>query len=80
MMGKYVGHLVLGACMFAALLLFGGGVHRLVLVAAPLVEDPGFMTLIGWVERLILYGDAFFLVWWAAFSTYKAIKGLHHDQ
>lgn len=73
-LGKFVGHLGLGAAMFGALLLFGGALNLLVQWFAPIVGDEDFLALMKWVEKFILYGDVTFIGWWAIFSTYKAIK------
>lgn len=74
LVGEYVAHLAVGAAMFAALLLFGGALNLLVQWAGPLVGDEGFVTLMKTVEKAILYADVAFIVWWAIYSTYKAIK------
>lgn len=73
-LGEYIGHLVIGATMFAALLLFGGTLNKLVQWAAPIVGDESFSSLMKIVEKTILYADVAFIVWWAIYSTYKAIK------
>lgn len=73
-LGEYIGHLAMGAVMFGALLLFGGGLNMLVHWATPIIGDPTFADLMKWVERVILYADIAFIVWWAIYSTYKAIK------
>ncbi|MFA7238848.1 MAG: hypothetical protein WC091_01955 [Sulfuricellaceae bacterium] len=73
-LGEYVGHLVIGAAMFTALLLFGGMLNKLVQWAAPIVGDESFSGLMKIVEKIILYADVAFIAWWAIYSTYKAIK------
>ena len=73
-LGEYVGHLMIGAAMFAALLFFGGTLNVLVHWAGPLVGHDSFADLMKLVEKVILYADIAFIVWWAVFSTYKAIK------
>ena len=73
-LGEYVGHLAVGAAMFAALLLFGGSINSLVHWFAPIIGDESFVDLMTLVEKVILYADIAFIVWWAIYSTYKAIK------
>lgn len=73
-LGEYVGHLCIGAAMFAALLLFGGAINMLVHWVEPIIGDESFATLMKSVEKVILYADVAFIIWWAIFSTYKAIK------
>lgn len=73
-LGEYIGHLAVGAAMFAALLLFGGVINILVHWAGPIIGDASFADLMKWVEKVILYADIAFISWWAVFSTYKAIK------
>lgn len=73
-LGEYIGHLLVGAVMFAALLLFGGLLNVLVHWAGPVIGDDSFSDLMKGVEKVILYADIAFIVWWAIFSTYKAIK------
>ena len=73
-LGEYVGHLAIGAAMFTALLLFGGGLTALVRLVAPLFGDESFASLMVIVEKVILYADIAFIIWWAVYSTYKAIK------
>lgn len=75
-LGEYVGHLAIGATMFAALLLFGGSLNLLVNWLGPIIGDQSFSDLMAMVEKVILYADIVFIVWWAVFSTYKAIKEL----
>lgn len=41
-LGEYVGHLAIGAAMFAALLLFGGTLNRLVHWFGPVIGDESF--------------------------------------
>lgn len=77
--GEYLGHLAMGAVMFAALLLFGGALNMLVHWAGPVVNDAFFTLLMSWVEKTILYADVVFVVWWAIFSTYKAIVKMMSD-
>lgn len=79
-LGEYLGHLAIGAVMFAALLLFGGSLNMLVHWAAPFIGDPGFAELMMLTERVILYADVAFLTWWALFSTYRAIKEMVNDE
>lgn len=79
MLGKYVGHLVIGAAMFAALLSFGIATNALVQWSQPLVPDPAFMWLMNAVEKVILYSDVLLLVWWTIFATYDAIMDLHDE-
>ncbi len=78
-LGEYVGHLAIGAAMFVALLLFGGALNMLVHWAGPVVGDPLFADLMANVEKVILYADMAFIIWWAIFSTYKAIKEMHDN-
>jgi hypothetical protein len=78
-LGKYAGHLVLGAAMFAALLLFAVATSTLVEWSDPLLSDSAFGPLMRVVERVILYSDVLLLVWWTIFSTYKAIMELSHE-
>ena len=73
-LGEYLGHLMVGAMMFAALLLFGGMLNALVHWAGPFIGDPSFAELMQLTEKVILYADIAFLTWWALFSTYRAIK------
>ncbi len=73
-LGEYFGHLFIGAAMFAALLAFGGALNWLVQWATPIIGDQSFGDLMIVVEKIILYADILFIVWWAIFSTYKAIK------
>jgi len=75
-LGEYLGHLAIGAAMFAALLAFGGGLSMLVHWAAPVIGDDHFVGLVKWVERIILYADVAFILWWAIFSTYNAIHDM----
>lgn len=79
-LGEYVGHLVIGAAMFVALLLFGGGLNKLVHWLGPVIGDESFVDLMKIVEKVILYADIAFIVWWAIFSTYKAIKEMMNHE
>lgn len=72
--GEYIGHLAMGATMFLALLLFGGSLNLIVHWVAPMIGDSKFLDLIQVAERVILYADVAFIIWWAVYSTYKAIK------
>lgn len=78
-LGNYVGHLLIGGAMFAALLFFGGALNKLVQWAGPIIGDPSFSDLMKIVEKVILYSDVVFIVWWTIYSTYKAIKELHDE-
>ncbi len=78
-LGEYVGHLAMGTVMFAALMLFGGAINLLVHWAGPIVNDAYFIQLMMLVEKTILYADVVFVVWWAIYSTYKAIRNLMAD-
>ena len=78
-LGEYLGHLAMGAAMFAALLLFGGALNLLVQATEPIVKDAFFIQLMSWVEKIILYADIAFVVWWSVFSTYKAIRKMMED-
>lgn len=78
-LGEYIGHLAIGAAMFAALLMFGGAINMLVHWASPIIGDNSFSGLMKMVEKVILYADIAFIVWWAIFSTYKAIKEMHDE-
>ena len=78
-LGEYVGHLVVGAAMFAALLFFGVALHMLADWAETLLADRAFFQLMRFVERFILYSDVALLIWWTAFSTYQAIERLHDE-
>jgi ABC-type uncharacterized transport system permease subunit len=73
-LGEFVGHLAIGAAMFSALLLFGGAVSVMVHWATPMIHDEAFVGAMMLVDKVILYADVVFIVWWAVFSTYKAIK------
>ena len=44
-----------------------------------LVSDGAFLQLMRIVEKVILYSDVVFVVWWTVFSTYKAIQELHDE-
>ena len=35
----------------------------------PVVSDAGLSQLMKFVEKIIIYSDVMFLVWWAIFST-----------
>lgn len=78
-LGEFVGHLAIGAAMFAALLFFGGALNMLVYWATPIIGDESFAGLMKMLERAILYADIAFIVWWAFFSTYKTIKEMIHE-
>jgi len=78
-LGEYVGHLAIGAAMFAALLAFGGALNLLVHWATPIIGDESFASLMKTVERIILYADVAFIVWWSIYSTYLAIKEMCHE-
>ena len=78
-LGEYVAHLAIGAVMFASLLLFGGAVNLLVHWAEPIIADDSFVNLMKIVEKIILYGDVAFVVWWAIYSTYIAIKEMSDE-
>lgn len=78
-LGEYAGHLVLGALMFTLLMMFGGALNLLVHWASPFVGDNSFTDLMKAVETVILYADVAFVIWWSIFSTYRAIKELHHE-
>ena len=73
-LGEYVAHLLLGLAMAAALLIFGGALNMLVHYADPVINDASFLDLMRLVEKIILYADVAFIIWWAFYSTYKAIK------
>lgn len=79
-LGEYVGHLAVGAAMFLALLLFGGSLNVIVHWATPMIGDDGFSDLIKVAEKVILYADVAFIIWWAIYSTYKAIKEMINDE
>ena len=74
MLGEYLAHLLLGVAMAAALLFFGGALNMLIHWAGPIIGDESFLDLMKLVDKLILYADIAFIVWWAFYSTYKAIK------
>jgi hypothetical protein len=78
-LGEYVGHLVVGAGLFAALLSFGIGLKLLVQWAEPLLGHSPFAQLMTIVEEVILYSDIVFVIWWTIFSTYNAILELHDE-
>lgn len=78
-LGEYLGHLAIGAVMFAALLLFGGALNLLVQWMAPIIGDESFTVLMKAVEKVILYADIAFIVWWAIYSTYKAIREMSNE-
>ena len=78
-LGEYVGHLAIGTAMFAALLLFGGGLNMLVRWATPIINDDSFSDLMKVLEKIILYADIAFIVWWAIYSTYKALKEMKDE-
>jgi len=78
-LGEYLGHLAIGAVMFASLLLFGSVLNMLVHWTASIVGDDSFSELMRLVEKVVLYADIVFLVWWAIYSTYKAIKEMTHE-
>lgn len=73
-----MGHLVVGAIMFAALMAFGVGLNLLVQSAESIISGATFLRLIRAVAQAILYADVIFLVWWTG-STYNAIVALHHE-
>ncbi|TRZ69474.1 MAG: hypothetical protein D4S02_02035 [Rhodocyclaceae bacterium] len=73
-LGEFVGHLSVGTAMFAALLAFGGAISILVRWAGPIIGDSAFIDLMDVVEKIILYADVAFIIWWAVYSSYKAIK------
>lgn len=79
-LGEYLGHLAIGAVMFVALLCVGGALNLLVHWFTPIVADESFSILIKWVERVILYADVIFVMWWSVYSTYLAIKELHNHE
>jgi len=78
-LGEYLSHLIVGALMFVALLAFGGALNMLVHWAAPIVGDPSFEMVMITAEKVLLYADAFLLIWWTGFSTYRAIKELRRS-
>lgn len=77
--GEYIGHLAMGAVMFLALLLFGGSLNVIVHWVTPMIGDEGFLDLIKVAEKVILYADVAFIIWWAIYSTYKAIKEMVNE-
>lgn len=81
-LGEFVGHLAIGSAMFAALLAFGGSLNLLVHWIEPLIGDESFSSAMKLVEKILMYADVVFLVWWAIFSTYKAIREMvvNHDE
>lgn len=74
---EYLGHLVIGALMFLALLAVGGALNKIVHWAGPVIGDPHFVWVVTWVEKVILYGDVLFILWWVIYSTYQAVSKLH---
>lgn len=78
-LGEYVGQLVIGAAMFSAVLLFGVGLSLLVQWSEPVVSDAGFSQLMKLVEKIIIYSDVMFVVWWVVFSTYNALKEMYDE-
>ena len=78
-LGEYVGHLAVGAAVFAALLFVVVVLHLLADWAETLLLDRAFLQLIRFVEKLILYSDVTLLVWWTGYSTQKAIERLHDE-
>jgi hypothetical protein len=76
-LGEYIGHLAIGAAMFSALLLIGGALSIFVHWMTPIIADDYFTQLMKWVERIILYADVAFILWWALFSTLNAIKEMN---
>jgi hypothetical protein len=77
--GKCVGHLIVGAAMFAVLLAFGIATNVQVQWSEPLVTDPRFGQTMSLVEKVKLYSGRPAPRWWTAFSTYKAIAELHDE-
>lgn len=65
--------------MFSALLLFGAGLNLLVQWSEPVVSDAGLSQLMKFVEKIIIYSDVMFLVWWMLFSTYTALTEMHDE-
>lgn len=60
--------------MFLALLAFGGLLNMAIHWIGPVIGDDSFTDLMKLVEKVILYADIAFIVWWAIYSTYRAIK------
>jgi hypothetical protein len=73
-LGEYIGHLAIGSAMFLALLAFGGLLNMAIHWIGPVIGDDSFTDLMKLVEKVILYADIAFIVWWAIYSTYRAIK------
>lgn len=77
--GEFIGHIVVGAVMFTALLLFSGALSALVHWFTPIIDDEFFTLLMKFVERFILVADVVFIIWVTIYSTYKAVKGMFHE-
>lgn len=73
-LGEYIGHLAIGSAMFLALLVFGGTLNLAIHWIGPVIADDSFTDLMKLVEKVILYADIAFIVWWAIYSTYLAIR------
>ena len=75
-LGEFVGHLVVGAAMFVALLFTGAGLSMLVRFVSDWLHDPFFGQAMHLAERVLLVADVLFMLWWTAFSTVRAVKEL----
>ena len=70
-LGEFIGHLVMGAVMFVALLAVAGSINLVTHWAAPYIGDESFTYVMSLVERVIIYCDVTFISWWSLYSTYK---------
>jgi hypothetical protein len=78
-LGEFLGHLFIGAVMFASLLLTGAALSHLVHLVSDWLHDPMFGAAMRTLERVLLFADMLFMLWWTGYSTYKAIKELNHE-
>lgn len=78
-LGKFLGHLITGAVMFLAVLLLSAVLNVVGHWIITWVNDPFFGVMVLWTERVILVADVGFLVVWAGYSTYMAIKEMRDE-
>ena len=77
-LGEYVGHLLLGAAMFLALMVVSGGVGYSVhmLESAKGVFSPDHIWAAHSLDITIFYCDCAFLGFWSLYSTDVAVMEL----
>lgn len=76
---EFMGHLTIGAVVFAALLMVSGSLTMLVHWACSVFGDETLSNTMKVVEKIMLYADVAFFVWWTVLSTFRAMQAVFHE-